>query len=175
MLKKNNAAAAVFAALFLSAILLTTSENTFQPARAQTNNTAGLSITLGNFRDQIVKGGNHILDQIRKGGAGFLNATGANLPNVRVHFGSTYQDIIRDDKAGAGTQLKQLYANFVNDSELAYGLGQELDQIAQNNTAHIDGHTKQILSAIGTDLKDIALRSNSTITGTGANNSPNSK
>src|SRR5215467_15891839 len=116
MLKKNNAAA-VFAAFFLSAILLTTSESAFQLATAQTNNTAGLSITLGNFRDQIVKGGNHILDQITKGGAGFLNATAANLPNVRVHFGSTYQDIIKDDRAGAGTQLKQLYANFVNDSE----------------------------------------------------------
>jgi hypothetical protein len=95
----------------------------------------------------------------------------AHLPNVKAHFGTTYQDIIKDDKTGAGTQLKQLYANFVNDSELAYGLGQELDQIAQNNSAHIDSHIKQILSAISTDLKDIALRSNSTR----ANNSTNSK
>jgi hypothetical protein len=175
MLKKNNAASAVLAALFLSAILLTASESASQPARAQTNNTGGPFTTSANFKDQIVKGGNHVLDQITKGGAGFLNATAANLPNVRANFGSTYQDIIKDDKAGAGTQLKQLYVNFVNDSELAYGLGQELNQIAQNNTAHIDGHTKQILSAIGTDLKDIALRSNSTSTGTGANNSTNSK
>src|SRR5262249_50789706 len=143
--------------------------------RAETNNTGGLSISLGNFRDQIVKGGNHILDQITKGGAAYLNATVANLPNVRANFGSTYQDIIKDDKAGAGTQLKQLYASFVNDTELAYGLGEELNLIAQNNSVHIDGHTKQILCAIGTDLKEIALRSNSTSTGTVANNSTNSK
>jgi hypothetical protein len=107
------------------------------------------------------------MDEITKGGAGFLNATAVHLPNVKAHFGTTYQDIIKDDKAEAGTQLKQLYTNFVNDSELAYGLGQELDQIAQNNSAHIDNHTKQILSAIGTDLKDIALRSNSTNISTG--------
>jgi hypothetical protein len=104
-----------------------------------------------------------------------LNATAVHLPNVEAHFGTTYQDIIKDDKAEAGTQLKQLYTNFVNDSELAYGLGQELDQIVQNNSAHIDNHTKQILSAIGTDLKDIALRSNSTNISTGANNSTTSK
>ena len=85
------------------------------------------------------------------------------------------QDIIKNDKTGAGIQLKQLYANFVNDSKLAYGLGQELEQIAQNNSAHIDSHAKQIFSAISTDLKDIALRSNSTSTGTGADNSTNSK
>jgi hypothetical protein len=174
MLKKNNGGA-VLAALFLSVILLTTSESAFQPARAQTNDTEGQFTTLANFKDQIVKGGNHVLDQITKGGAGFLNATAASLPNVRAHFGTTYQDIIKDDKTGAGTQLKQLYANFVNDSELAYGLGQELNQIAKNNSAHIDSHTKQILSAIGTDLKDIALRSNSTSIVTEVNNSTNSK
>ena len=92
-----------------------------------------------------------------------------------ANFGTIYKYIIKDDKTGAGTQLKQLYANFVNDSELAYGIGQELDQIAQNNSAHIDSHIKQILSAMGTDLKDIALRSNSTSTSTGPNNSTNSK
>jgi hypothetical protein len=63
-----------------------------------------------------------------------LNATAVHLPNVEAHFGTTYQDIIKDDKAEAGTQLKQLYTNFVNDSELAYGL-------VQNNSAHIDNHT----------------------------------
>jgi hypothetical protein len=168
-MSKNNATAAL-AVLILSAVLLTTSGSANQPARAQTNNTGGL-LSASNFKDQIVKGGNHVMDEITKGGAGFLNATAAHLPNVKDHFGTTYQDIIKDDKTGAGTQLKQLYANFVNDSELAYGLGQELDQIAQNNSAHVDIHIRQILSAISTDLKDIALRSNST----GAHNSTNSK
>jgi hypothetical protein len=172
-MSKNNAIA-VLAVLILSAVLLATSGSIFQPARAQTNNTGEL-LSASNFKDQIVNGGNHVMDEITKGGAGFLNATAVHLPNVKAHFGTTYQDIIKDDKTGAGTQLKQLYANFVNDSELAYGLGQELNQIAQNNSAHIDSHTKQILSAISTDLKDIALRSNSTSTSTGANNSTNSK
>jgi hypothetical protein len=176
MLKKN--AAIVLAALLLSAILLTTSGSTFQSARAQTNNTGGLFGTLANFRDQTVKGGNHVVDQITKGGAGFLNGIAASLPNTRVHFDTTYQDIVKDDKTGAGTQLKELYADFVNDSQLTYGLGEELTQIAQNNSAHVDSHTKQILSAIGTDLKGLALGSgkiNSTSNSTGANNSTQSK
>jgi hypothetical protein len=156
--------------LFLSAVLLTTGGSAFQSARAQTNNTGGLFGTLANFKDQIVKGGNHVADQIAKGGARFLNGIAASVPNARVHFDTTYQDIAKDDKTGAGTQLKELYADFVNDSQLTYGLGEELNQIAQNNSAHIDSHTKQMLSAIGTDLKAIALgsgKSNSTSNSTG--------
>lgn len=169
MLRKNNIAA-VLAALLLSTVLFTTGAGAFQSVRAQTNNTGGLFGTLANFKDQIVKGGNHVADQIAKGGAGFLNGIAASVPNARVHFDTTYQDIVKDDKTGAGTQLKELYADFVNDSQLTYGLGEELNQIAQNNSAHIDSHTKQMLSAIGTDLKAIALgsgKSNSTSASTG--------
>jgi hypothetical protein len=51
----------VFAALILSAVLLMTSGCAYQPARAQTDNTGGLLGT-SNFKDQIVKDGNHVMD-----------------------------------------------------------------------------------------------------------------
>jgi hypothetical protein len=73
---------------------------------------------------------------------------------------------------GYRTELKKLYANFLNDSETVDGLGQGLSQIAQNNSVHIDSHTKQLLSAVGVDLREIALgsrKSNSTTNGTGVN------
>ena len=84
--------------------------------------------------------------------------------------------MVKGDTAGAGTELKELNANFLNDSSLVYGLGQELSRIAQNNSAPMDIHSKQMLSAIGTDLKNIALnsegvRANSTGNSTGASNS----
>ena len=86
----------------------------------------------------------------------------------------------KGNTAGAGTEVKQLNANFLNDSSLVYGLGQEISRIAQNNSAPMDSHSKQMLSAIGTDLKNIALnsegvRANSTSNSTGDSNSTVSK
>jgi hypothetical protein len=113
-----------------------------------------------------------------KGGIGFLTAVGSNIPNVRVHLDRAYQDIIKGNTAGAGTELKEFNANFLNDSSLIYGLGQELSQIAQNTS--VSSHSGQMLSAIGTDLKNVALNSegvmaNSTSNSTSASNSTASK
>jgi len=165
-------------ALLVSTMLLTTHTSIIQSAKAQT--TVGDVGGLTNIRDQIVKGGNHVVDQITKGGIGFLTSVGASVPNVRVHINTAYQDMVKGDTAGAGTELKELSANFLNDSSLVYGLGQELSRIAQNNSAPMDSHSKQMLSAIGTDLKNIALnsegvRANSTSNSTGASNSTVSK
>lgn len=165
--------AAVLTALILSTVLFTIGASGSQSALAQLNNmhrTRNLLGGVANLGDQVVQGGNHIADQITKGGAAFLATIAASVPNMRANFDSTYQDIVKEDNAGAGTQLQQLYANFVNDSETVYGLGQEISQIAQNNSAHFNSHTKQMLSGIGIDLKDIALgssKSNSTSNATG--------
>jgi hypothetical protein len=157
-------------------LLLTTGTSATQPAKAQTTVGENMLGGLTNLRDQIVKGGNHVVDQITKGGIGFLTAIGSSVPNVRVHINTAYQDMVKGNTTGAGTELKELNANFLNDSSLVYGLGQEVSQIAQNTSAHIDGHAKQMLSAIGADLKNIALnsegvRANSTSNSTGASNS----
>ncbi len=175
MLHKHNTAA-LLGALIISAALFTS--GAFQSARAQTNNTGGLLGALANFHEQIVKGGSNIADQIGKGGASVLNSIAAAVPNVRAHFDTTYQDIVKNDKSGAGTQLDQLYANYLNDSETVYGLGQELNQLAHSNSAQIDSHTKQIIAAVGTDLKDIAVgsgKTNSTSNSTSASNSTKTK
>jgi hypothetical protein len=167
-------------ALLFSAVLLTTGTSATQPAKAQTTVGENMLGGLTNLRDQIVKGGNHVVDQITKGGIGFLTSVGSSVPNARVHINAAYQDIVKGDSARAGTELKELNANFLNDSSLVYGLGQELSQIAQNTSAPMDSHSRQMLSAIGTDLKNVALnsegvRANSTSNSTGASNSTVSK
>jgi hypothetical protein len=135
---------------------------------------------LTDLNSHIVNAGNHVVSQIAKGGLGFLTSVGSSLPNVRVHINTAYQDIVKGDSAGARTELNELNANFLNDSSLVYGLGQQLNQIAQNNSAPMDSHSRQILSAIGTDSKYVALtsegvRANSTSNSTGASNSTVSK
>jgi hypothetical protein len=163
-------------ALLFSAVLLTTGTSATEPAKAQTTVGENMLGGLTNIRDQIVKGGNHVVDQITKGGIRFLTSVGASVPNERVYINAAYQDMAKGDTAGAGTELKQLNANFLNESSLVYGLGQEISQIAQNTSAPMDSHSKQMLSAIGTDLKNVALnsegvRANSTSNSTGASNS----
>jgi hypothetical protein len=86
--------------------------------------------------------------------------------------------IIEGNTAGAGTELKELNASFLNDSSLVYGLGQKLSQIAQNTSG--SSHSRQMLYAIGTDLKNVALDSeavgtNSTSNSTRASNATASK
>lgn len=166
--------------LLVSTMLLTTGTSITQSAKAQTTVGQNMLGGLTDLRDQIVKGGNHVVDQITKGGIGFLTSLGANLPNERVYINAAYQDMAKGNISGASTELKQLNANFLNDSSLVYGLGQEISRIAQNNSAPMDSHSKQILSAIGTDLKNVALsaegvRANATGNSTGASNSTVSK
>lgn len=165
-------------ALLLSTMLLSTATTGIQSAKAALSESVVGALT--NLHDQIVKGGNHVVDQITKGGIGFLTSVAASVPNERVYINAAYQDMAKGNTAGAGTELKQLNANFINDSSLVYGLGQEVSLIAQNNSAPMDSHSKQMLSAIGTDLKNLALtsqgvRANSTSNSTGASNSTVSK
>jgi hypothetical protein len=157
-------------ALLFSAVLLTTGTSATEPAKAQTTVGENMLGGLTNIRDQIVKGGNHVVDQITKGGIRFLTSVGASVPNERVYINAAYQDMAKGNTAGAGTELKHLNANFLNDSSLVYGLGQEISRIAQNNSAPMDSHSKQMLSAIGTDLKNVALSAE----GVGANSTSNS-
>ena len=170
--------AILIVALLLSTMLLSTATTGIQSAKAALSESVVGALT--NLHDQIVKGGNHVVDQITKGGIGFLTSVGASVPNERVYINAAYQDMAKGNTAGAGTELKQLNANFLNDSSLVYGLGQEVSLIAQNNSAPMDSHSKQMLSAIGTDLKNLALtsqgvRANSTSNSTGASNSTVSK
>ena len=170
--------AILIVALLLSTMLLSTATTGIQSAKAALSESVVGALT--NLHDQIVKGGNHVVDQITKGGIGFLTSVAASVPNERVYINAAYQDMAKGNTAGAGTELKQLNANFINDSSLVYGLGQEVSLIAQNNSAPMDSHSKQMLSAIGTDLKNVALnsegvRANSTSNSTGASNSTVSK
>ncbi|MFZ0894622.1 MAG: hypothetical protein WAZ77_08985 [Candidatus Nitrosopolaris sp.] len=170
--------AILIVALLLSTMLLSSTTTVIQSAKAALGDSVLGGLT--DLNSQIVNAGNHVVSQIAKGGLGFLTSVGSSLPNVRVHINTAYQDIVKGDSAGARTELNELNANFLNDSSLVYGLGQQLNQIAQNNSAPMDSHSRQILSAIGTDLKYVALtsegvRANSTSNSAGASNSTVSK
>jgi hypothetical protein len=143
-------------ALLLSTMLLSTATTIIQSAKAALGETILGGIT--NLNDQIVKGGNHVVDQIAKGGAGFLKSAAAfvGIRNIQLHINAANQDLAKNNTTG---ELKQIDKALLNDSSFTYGLGQRINQIAQNNSAPMDNHSRQLLTAIGTDLKNLALNS----------------
>jgi|GEM_PF-1292600 hypothetical protein len=168
--------AIIVVALLSSTMLLSTATTAIQSAKAALGENILGGLT--NFSDQIVKGGNHVVTQIAKGGAGFLKSAAAfvGIHNIQLHINAANQDLAKNNTTGASSELKQIDKALLNDSSLTYGLGQRINQIAQNNSAPMDNHSRLLLSAIGTDLKNLALnsvgmRANSTSNTTGASNS----
>jgi hypothetical protein len=178
-MSQTTKSAILIVALLLSTMLLGTATTVIQSAKAA----LGESILGGltNLNDQVVKGGNHVVNQITKGGVGFLKSAAAfvGIHNIQLRINAANQDLAKSNTTGATSELKQVDKALLNDSSLTYGLGQRISQIAQNNSAAMDSHSRDQLSAIGTDLKNLALnsvgvRANSTAT-TGASNSTVSK
>lgn len=143
----------------LSILLPGTATTVLQPAKAALGETMLGGLT--NLGDQIVKGGNHVVSQITKAGVGFLKSAAAfvGIHNIQLRINAANQDLAKNNVTGATSELKQLDKALLNDSSLTYGLGQRLSQIAQNNSAGIDSHSREQLSAIGNDLKNLALNS----------------
>lgn len=167
-------------ALLLSTMMLGTVTSVVQSAKAALGENILGGLT--NLGDQVVKGGNHVANQIVKGGVGFLKSAAAfvGIHNVQLRINAANQDLAKSNTTGAASELKQVDKALMNDSGLTYGLGQRVSQIAQNNSAAMDSHSREQLSAIGTDLKNLALnsvgiRANSTSYTTGAGNSTVSK
>jgi hypothetical protein len=132
---------------------------------------------LTNLGDQIVKGGDQVVNQIAKGGVGFLKSAASfvSLHDIQLHINAANQDLAKSNNAGVASELKQADKALKNDSSLMYGIGQRISQIAQNNSAPMDSHSREQLSALGTALKNLALnsegvRANSTRNTAGASN-----
>jgi hypothetical protein len=153
--------AVLLGALLLSSVMVSTSTGTIQSAKAQT--TVGEQVLTGltNLGDQIVKGGNHVADQITKGGLGFLKSAAAfvGIHNIQLRINEENQALAKGNTSGAVSELNQIDKALVNDSSLMYGLGQRISQLAQNSSAITDSHSREQLSVIGTDLKNLALNS----------------
>src|SRR5437899_12110979 len=94
--------------LLVSTMLLTTGTSITQSAKAQTTAGQNMLGELTNLRDQIVKGRKHVVDQINKGGSGFLTSVVASLPNEIVYINAAYQDMAKGNTTGAATELQQL-------------------------------------------------------------------
>lgn len=114
-----------------------------------------------NLGDQIVKGGNHVVNEIVKGGKGFLKSAAAfvGIRNVILRINDANQDLAKGNTSGAALELKQANKALLNDSSFTYGLGQRISQITQNKSAGIDPISRAQLSAIATDLKALSLNS----------------
>src|SRR5256712_4584893 len=136
-------------ALLLSTVLLSTATTVIPSAKAALGETILGGLT--NLNDQIVKGGNHVVDQIAKGGVGFLKSAAAfvGIHNIQLHINAANQDLAKNNTTGVASELKQIDKALLNDSSFTYGLGQRINQIAQNNSAPMDNHSRQLLSAIG--------------------------
>jgi len=99
---------------------------------------------------------------------------------MQLHINAANQDLAKSNNAGVASELKQANKALKNDGSLMYDLAQRISQIAQNNSAPMDSHSREQLSALGTTLKNLALnsegvRANSTSNTAGASNSTVSK
>lgn len=149
------------------AALLATSLMTFTAVVVSNGQSARAALAenihggLLNLGDQIVKGGNHVVNEIVKGGKGFLKSAAAfvGIRNVILRINDANQDLAKGNTTGAALELKQANKALLNDSSFTYGLGQRISQITQNKSAQIDPLSRAQLSAIATDLKAISLNS----------------
>ena len=155
--------------LVFSAALLTGITSVVTTAKAQTTVGEHLTAAFKNINDQIVAGGQSVVKQSVKGGIGFLKHIGSvfGVHDIEDHINVADQDLTKGNITGASLELKAVNKALLNDSGTLYGLGQRISQIAQNSSASIDSYTKQLLSAIRLDLKNLSfnmegIRANST-------------
>jgi len=101
------------------------------------------------------------VDQISKGGLGFLKSAAAfvGLHNVQLYINAANKDVAKSNTSGVVSDLKRVDRALVNGSSLMYGLGRRISQLAQNSSAISDSHSRDQSAAIGTDLKNLALNS----------------
>jgi hypothetical protein len=158
---KITKSAVLLGALLLSGVMVSANAGVIQSAKAQTTVGGQMLSGLTNLGDQVVNGGNHIADQISKGGLGFLKSAAAfvGVHNIQLRINEENQDLAKGNTAGAVSALNEIDKALVNDSSLVYGLGQRISQLAQNSSAITDSNSREQLSAIGTDLKNLALNS----------------
>jgi hypothetical protein len=148
-------------ALLCYLVMVSTNAGAIQSAKAQTTVGGQALSGLTNLGDLVVKGGNHVTDQITKGGLDFLKSATASvgIHNIQVRINEENQDLATGNMSQAVSELNEIDKALVNDSSLTYGLGQRISQLAQNSSAITDSHSREELSAIGTDLKNLALNS----------------
>jgi hypothetical protein len=145
--------------LLFSAALLTGITSVTTTAKAQTTVGGHLTAALKIINDKIVEGGQSVVKQSVKGGIGFLKhiASIFGVHDIEDHTNVAGQDLTKGNTTGASSELKTVNKALLNDSGTLYGLGQRISQIAQNSSASINSYTKQLLSAIGLDLKNLSF------------------
>jgi len=145
--------------LLFSAALLMGIASVTTTAKAQTTMEGHLTTALKNINDQIVAGGQSVVKQSIKGGIGFLKhiASVFGVHDIEDHINVAGQDLTKGNTTGASSELKAVNKALLNDSGTLYGLGQRISQIAQNSSASVDNYTKQLLSAIGLDMKNLSF------------------
>jgi hypothetical protein len=148
-------------ALLCYLVMASTNAGVIQSAKAQTTVGGQALSSLTNLGDLVVKGGNHVTDQITKGGLGFLKSAAASvgIQDIQVLINEGNRDLAKGNISETVSELNEIDKALVNDSSLTYGLGQRISQLAQNSSAITDSHSREELSVIGTDLKNLALKS----------------
>jgi hypothetical protein len=142
---KATRSSVVIVALLLSSLIISTSTGRSRvfcslPCQSTNNRSEQILGGLTNLRDQTVKRGNHVEDQIAKRGLGFLKSAAASLDIHKVQFyiNSVNKDLAKVNTSGAVSDLQRVDEALVNDSSLMYGLRQRISQLAQNSSAISD-------------------------------------
>ncbi len=156
---KTSKSAILVVGLLISAALLTAITSVTKYATAQTTVGGHLGAALKIINDQIVAGGQNVVKQTAKGGIGFLKQVASffGVHDLEDHINATSHDLAKGNTMGASSELKIINKGLLNDSSLIYGLGKWITQVTQNSSASIDTHSKQMLSAIGAELKKLGF------------------
>jgi hypothetical protein len=167
--------AGIITALFIGTLLLTVGLTSAAIANAQPATIGGQMLTgASQLRDQIVGGGQYIVNEVSKGGLAFLKGLGTatGIHDVEIHINAARQDLANGNTATAATELNKADMALKNDSITISGLGEEVTAIAQNKSMSLNDNTRNLLSTLGNDLSSISLQMEGVnMTSRGVNNS----
>jgi hypothetical protein len=165
----------ILTALVTGTLLLTVGVTSAAIANAQPATLGGQMLSgASQLRDQIIGGGQHIVNGASKGGAAFLKGLGTitGIHDVEIRINAARQDLANGNTAAASTELNKADIALKNDSITISGLGQEVTAIAQNKSVALNDNTRSLLSTVGNDLSSISLQMEGVnMTSSGGNNS----
>ena len=164
----------ILTALVGGTLLLTVGLTSAAIANAQPATIGGQMLTgASQLRDQIIGGGQHLVNEASKGGLAFLKGLGTitGIHDVEIHINAARQDLASGNTATASTELNKADMALKNDSITISGLGQEVTAIAQNKSVSLNDNTRSLLSTLGNDLSSISLQMEGVnMTSSGVNN-----
>jgi hypothetical protein len=139
--------------LFLAGISITmfllVAGNNLSPAEGQ---------TVGQQLTDALQAGKGVLEQIKDGGVAVIDNIGSFFSggNVENNVDKAREALSQGNNETAAASIATVDETLQNSSGRISGLGQQIANIAQNQTLSIDNTTRQTLTEIGDALNSVA-------------------